>query len=196
MDLVLIRHPAVAIDAGVCYGRSDVPLAGDPEQTARTLQARFAARGLPYPGELVTSPLSRCAAFAAALARDWRVPLRSEPRLREIDFGAWELLRWDAIGRAALARWNADLWGAREHGGESVAQFASRVEPLLPEPAAPGDACAYVTHAGVMRVLAARALDAPLDTLLQRPVAYGGVIWLRADPAAPSGWRLGAWDEA
>ena len=26
MDLVLIRHPAVAIDAGVCYGHTDVPL--------------------------------------------------------------------------------------------------------------------------------------------------------------------------
>ncbi|CAJ8142162.1 phosphoglycerate mutase family protein [Burkholderia pseudomallei] len=27
MDVVLIRHPAVALGTGVCYGASDVPLA-------------------------------------------------------------------------------------------------------------------------------------------------------------------------
>ncbi|MGV4759598.1 alpha-ribazole phosphatase, partial [Burkholderia pseudomallei] len=26
MDVVLIRHPAVALGTGVCYGASDVPL--------------------------------------------------------------------------------------------------------------------------------------------------------------------------
>ncbi|HEX3383031.1 MAG TPA: alpha-ribazole phosphatase, partial [Paraburkholderia sp.] len=31
MDIVLIRHPAVALDAGVCYGHSDVALAENAE---------------------------------------------------------------------------------------------------------------------------------------------------------------------
>ncbi len=196
MDLVLIRHPAVAVGPGVCYGRSDVPLAADPDEAARTLMRGFDTRGMPAPDALVTSPLSRCAGFAAALARGWQVSLQSEPRLREIDFGAWEMRHWDEIGREAIERWSADVWGAREHGGESVAQFVARVAPLLPATHAAGEVRGYVTHAGVVRALAARALDVPLDSLLQRPIAYGGAVWLRADPAARSGWRLMAWDEA
>ena len=37
MDLILIRHPAVAIDAGVCYGQTDVPLADSAEISASAL---------------------------------------------------------------------------------------------------------------------------------------------------------------
>jgi alpha-ribazole phosphatase len=196
MDLVLIRHPAVAVDPGVCYGGSDVPLAADPDEAARMLRQAFDVRGAPVPDALVTSPLSRCAAFAAALARDWRAPLRTAPGLREIDFGTWELQRWDQIDRAAIERWSADLWGAREHGGESVAQFVARVTPMLPAASASDAVLGYVTHAGVVRALAAQALDLPLERLLQRPVAYGGVVWLRAHPSARAGWRLMAWDEA
>ncbi|NIU60591.1 MAG: histidine phosphatase family protein, partial [Pseudomonas stutzeri] len=39
---------------------------------------------------LVSSPLQRCAAFARELAAERRLPLRIEPELRELHFGAWE----------------------------------------------------------------------------------------------------------
>lgn len=41
MDVVLIRHPAVAVEPGVCYGRSDVPLAASAEAGARALRERL-----------------------------------------------------------------------------------------------------------------------------------------------------------
>ncbi|MFP4906341.1 histidine phosphatase family protein, partial [Paraburkholderia sp. BR14261] len=65
MDLVLIRHPAVAVDAGVCYGASDVPLAGDATQQAASLAERIAALGVREPQRIETSPLTRCASVAA-----------------------------------------------------------------------------------------------------------------------------------
>ncbi|KAB0652557.1 alpha-ribazole phosphatase, partial [Burkholderia territorii] len=49
MDLVLIRHPAVAVEPGICYGRSDVPLAASAEAAARAVRARLAALGAPLP---------------------------------------------------------------------------------------------------------------------------------------------------
>ena len=60
---------------------------------------------------LVSSPLQRCAAFARELAADRRLPLRIEPELRELHFGAWEgrsaaeLMSTDA---EALGRFWAD----------------------------------------------------------------------------------------
>ena len=43
MDIVLIRHPAVALDSGVCYGHSDVALAEDVEVSASALALKLAA---------------------------------------------------------------------------------------------------------------------------------------------------------
>ncbi|TGB20463.1 alpha-ribazole phosphatase, partial [Burkholderia thailandensis] len=43
MDVVLIRHPAVAIDEGVCYGSSDVPLAAGAAAGAAAILRRLSA---------------------------------------------------------------------------------------------------------------------------------------------------------
>ncbi len=127
MDLVLIRHPAPAVEAGICYGRSDVPLAEDARASSDSFFARLATLGVPPPQALWTSPLRRCSSVAAWLARRCRCVATADARLQEMDFGAWERMRWDAIDRAAIDAWAADFFHARLHGGESVAQFAARV---------------------------------------------------------------------
>ncbi|KVE23511.1 alpha-ribazole phosphatase [Burkholderia singularis] len=202
MDLVLIRHPAVAVEPHVCYGGSDVPLAADAASGAADILRRLRLLGAGSARTVWTSPLMRCADVAHALARDVRAPIEVDPRLREIDFGAWEMQSWDAIGRDAIDRWSADPMGAREHGGESAAQFAARVRPMLAALSAVSAFASQtpanwaVTHAGVIRVLAALALDVPLDTLLARPIAMGGIVWLRRDEGVERarGWRLAHWD--
>ena len=47
MDLVLIRHPEVVIEAGVCYGQTDVPLRHDVRDLANTLTTRMKALNVP-----------------------------------------------------------------------------------------------------------------------------------------------------
>ncbi|MBM2774454.1 alpha-ribazole phosphatase [Burkholderia territorii] len=194
MDLVLIRHPAVAVEPGICYGRSDVPLAASAEAAARAVRARLAALGAPLPEQVWTSPLTRCASVAERLAQAFDVPLRCDAGWQEMDFGTWELRRWDDIDRAALDAWAADLMHACAHGGESVARFAARVARVadaLTRTDAPQWA---LTHAGVIRAFASYALRVPLDTLLSRPVPTGGVVWLRTQDAART-WEVVQWDD-
>ncbi|RQZ29006.1 alpha-ribazole phosphatase [Burkholderia sp. Bp9090] len=193
MDLVLIRHPAVAVEQGVCYGRSDVPLAAPAEAGARTMRERLAALGAPLPAQVWTSPLTRCASVAERLAHAFDVPLRRDAGWQEMDFGAWELQRWDNIDRAALDAWAADLMHACAHGGESVAQFVERVARVAGE-VAQADAPQWaITHAGVIRAFASHALRVPLDTLLSRSVPTSGVVWLRMEDAART-WEVVHWD--
>ncbi|KVQ53497.1 alpha-ribazole phosphatase [Burkholderia territorii] len=194
MDLVLIRHPAVAVEPGICYGRSDVPLAASAEAGARAVRARLAALGAPLPEQVWTSPLTRCASVAERLAQAFGVPLRRDAGWQEMDFGTWELRRWDDIDRAALDAWAADLMHACAHDGESVARFAARVARVadaLTRTDAPQWA---LTHAGVIRAFASHALRVPLDTLLSRPVPTGGVVWLRTQDAART-WEVVQWDD-
>ena len=196
MDLVLIRHPAPAIEAGVCYGRTDVPLAGDAGEAAAAIAARLATLGAPAPNVFWTSPLVRCASVAAPLAARFGQCAQVDARLQEIDFGAWEGRCWEAIDRAALDAWAADLQHARVHGGENVAQFSARVGDWLDDwrtHATPGATAHVVTHAGVIRMLAALVLDMPLDTLLKRPLGMTALVWLQRENEAGR-WQIRAWN--
>lgn len=193
MDVVLIRHPAVDVAPGVCYGRSDVPLAAPADAGAQAVRERLAGLRAPLPACIWSSPLTRCASVGARLAQTLGVPLRRDARWQEMDFGSWEMQRWDGIDRAALDAWAADLMHACAHGGESVAQFSARVAQVLDASVQAGAPQWAVTHAGVMRAFASHALGVPLDALLARPVPLGGIVWLRRD-AARGIWEIVHWD--
>lgn len=121
MALILLRHTRPLEAAGLCYGRTDLALGADFDaQAARLVDA------LPAVAHVVTSPLLRCARLAGVIARARGVALTTDPRLTEIDFGTWEGVPWDAIPRAGLDAWAADLLHARPHGGESVAMLRDR----------------------------------------------------------------------
>ncbi|PCE25130.1 alpha-ribazole phosphatase [Paraburkholderia acidicola] len=197
MDLVLIRHATVSVAAGVCYGRSDVPLADEPATAAAAVVARLAALRAPQPGDtLFTSPLTRCASIANLLAAHFDCACRIDTRLEEMNFGAWEMQRWDAIDRAQLDAWTADFEHAQPHGGESVAQFAARVGAWLDDVvvARKTSPVAYVvTHAGVMRVVTALALELPVERCVQWALEMAAIVWLRRDEVSGR-WTLVRWN--
>lgn len=195
MDLVLIRHPAVAVEAGVCYGRSDVPLAGDAAHEAAHLARRLGALGAPVPLRVESSPLRRCVPIANALASTHGLAPRVDARLAEMDFGAWEMQRWDAIERAQIDAWAADFDHARPHGGESVAQFDARVGTWFDDgrDGRFAQTAWVVTHAGVIRAIAARALDMPLSRCVRWPLEMAALVWLRRE-AAGGPWQLVRWN--
>lgn len=138
-----MRHPKPAVAEGVCYGVSDVSLA-EPI----TLDSLAHA---PHCDVLVSSPLTRCRQVADVLAAKCGVAPVIDPRLREMDFGAWENRAWESIAREELDAWAADFLHARPHGGESVAMLKARVDDALAEHKAARGAVLIVTHAGVVK---------------------------------------------
>lgn len=146
MQLYLIRHPQPEIAAGICYGQSDLAV-GDAE--CRRVLAELQTL-LPADIPLFSSPLQRC----AKLARLLHVAPLFDARLMELDFGAWEMQRWDAIARDEIDAWAADVTQYAVGGGESVLAMAARVIDFLQalkqnaEPRA-----IIVAHAGSIRML-------------------------------------------
>lgn len=143
MRTFLIRHPKPDIDAGICYGRSDLGLAEDPMLRAAALRPL-----LPDDAPVWSSPLRRCLALARALHA---APVIDE-RLLEMNFGHWEMRRWEEIPRAEIDAWAADPVGFAPPGGESPGAMRERVTQLLRELP---DAAVVVAHGGVLRVAVA-----------------------------------------
>jgi alpha-ribazole phosphatase len=158
VQIVLIRHPAVRVAPGTCYGRLDL----DPHPDAAADIARLAAIITAFGGRVWTSPARRCRVVAGPDAI-------VDARLRELDFGAWEGLAWDAVPRAALDRWAADPLGFAPPGGESGAALLARVAAFHAELRARGEDCAIVAHGGPLKLLSALLRGAPPNLLAPAP---------------------------
>jgi alpha-ribazole phosphatase len=181
MQLYLVRHPHPLVGPGLCYGRTDLPVA--PAETARVGAALSAS--LPSGVPLFSSPLRRCADLARAL-RGGAAPA-CDARLAELDFGNWEMQPWERIARADIDAWAADMVHYRPGGGESVLQMAERVSAFHADIAASAQPRAIIVcHAGTMRLLAECRRGATPLQMAQRAtahphqIAYGGLLILQA----------------
>ncbi len=144
---------------GFCYGRLDVALRAE---AAADIAAVVARLGGIRPDTVRTSPSSRCRLLAGAIADARGGVVVEDPRLRELDFGAWEGVAWDDVPRASLDRWAADLSGFAPPGGESGAALVARCRDAYA--ALPPWGCqVVVSHGGPLRVLAALARGAEVD---------------------------------
>lgn len=150
MKLWLARHAPPLIDAGVCYGATNV--AADADATLRAAQAL--ANELPSGALMQASPLQRCELLAQAV-QGLRPDLSYDidTRLAEMNFGVWEGHRWDAIPPAAYDAWTADFGAHRFGGQESVDAFMARVALAWDAFQSQGQDRVWITHAGVIRAV-------------------------------------------
>jgi alpha-ribazole phosphatase len=158
MKLHLVRHPRPEIDQCLCYGASDVAVA---EHELARVHAHLRAAGLPGDLPVYASPLQRCAGLARRLAPS---ALALDARLAEMDFGRWELRAWNAIPRAEVDAWAADLLRYRPGGAECVLDVARRVAAFIADLRQAGHAEALlICHAGTIRLLGAMRDGLPLE---------------------------------
>ena len=128
MEVILVRHTSVDVPPGTCYGQTDVALCSTFPEEAEAVYRRLAGYA-PF-DRVYTSPLSRCIRLAeyggyADAVRD--------SRLLELNFGAWEMQRYEEIRDSRLTEWYADYLYVPATGGESFAGQLRRVSSFLDE---------------------------------------------------------------
>ena len=179
-SILLARHPAVQIREGLCYGRTDVPLASGWEPVVAKWQQIWCdgvgfAQDADY--RVFHSPATRCSVAARHFA-SYDVDARGRPdshaddchtdcchtdcchadlRLAELDFGAWENRLWSEVPRDDLDDWAADPMGYAPGGGETVEALTERVAAFWHERMQASQTCCIVTHGGPLRVMLALA---------------------------------------
>lgn len=158
--LFLVRHGETDWNReGRLQGGQDIPLnalgreqAAEAARRLRALTPDFARSGY------VASPMQRARETMTILRRELGLPpedFRTEDRLRELTFGAWEGFTWREVRKAerelAQAR-ERDKWGFVPPGGESYRMLAERIRPVLEGLAAD---TVMVSHGGVARAVLA-----------------------------------------
>lgn len=177
----LIRHGEPVGGSGRYRGQIDDPLS---EKGWRQMREAVADH-CPWQA-VVSSPLSRCAAFASALGQRHDLSVSFDDRLMEIGFGEWEGKSKDeisALNPQALQNFYNDPIGFCPPGAEALADFEKRVtaawQALLQDYA--GKHVLLVVHAGVIRMLVRYVLAAPLASMFRIGVPNASISRFRID---------------
>lgn len=174
MKLTLIRHTRLAIPEGVCYGQSDVDVAESFLYEAQKVHDSLAIEHFDV---IYTSPLQRCVKLAEILNKG--TPIH-DCRLKELDFGDWEMQAWSDIPRDAFDVWAHNYAHIAPANGETFKQMQIRVLAFLAEAKMRhiNQDIAVVTHGGVIRALLAHVLDMPLKGLFRFKIDHGSITQL------------------
>ncbi len=176
MEVYLIRHTETIADKDVCYGQSDL-LLKEPYLTAfenisKQINAKQAI--------IYSSPLKRCSLLAAYLQSNNpdNYNIKMDDRLKELNFGKWELKKWNEIEPQQLNNWMNDFVNNKTEAGESFKQLHLRVNDFIETTLLKDNKQApaiVVTHAGVIRCFLCREQNIPLKDAFNFQVNYGSV---------------------
>jgi alpha-ribazole phosphatase len=173
MELTLIGHTAVDVLSGICYGFSDVPLLPSFESEATQVKAHLDGKSFEI---IYTSPLSRCAKLTDFCG--YKKAIRDD-RLKELNFGDWEMKSWMQIDKAEASKWFADWLNFPAKNGESYAQMRIRINNFLDELKSSGKSSACIfTHSGVIRLTHVYAGVCPIEESFEFPAEYGQIFQL------------------
>lgn len=180
MEIYLVRHTSVSVLPGYAYGQTDVPLGDTFEEEAaavkKNLEKYQTEDGRPF-GKVWTSPLTRCVRLATYCGY---ADAQRDDRLKEIDFGEWEMKSWEEISSDPRAEaWFADWLHVPTPGGESLSDQYRRVSCFLEEIKTGSEktVCLFA-HGGVLTCARVWAGEYSLEKAFQNVPSYGAVIRL------------------
>jgi broad specificity phosphatase PhoE len=176
--LLLVRHGETQANVdGLLLGRADPPLTDRGRRQAAAL-----AGWLPRPDRLVSSPLGRATATAAAFG----VPVEVDDRWIELDYGHLDGRPVSSVRPDQWRRWRADL-SYRPTGGEALEDLARRVEGACADLAgeAADGVVVVVSHVSPIKAAVAWALGVTHDVAWRMYVEDASVARLDVGPDGP-----------
>lgn len=170
MIIYLIRHTRLNIDAGICYGQTDVDVAetflADAELISNTIA------GIQF-DKIYSSPLKRCKKLAEHL---FQQEIIFDDRLKEMDFGDWEMQKWDNINDSYAKKWMNDFVNTPCPNGESFINLYNRTKTFLKHlPKENLEKIAIISHGGPIRSIIAFIENIPLANIFKIDIDYGSV---------------------
>ncbi len=193
--IILLRHGEVENAGSVFYSQQDVSLSDFGRKQSLALADRL--KDVPF-SMVFSSDLGRCLFLAEAIAEKRGLVVESRSELREVDFGRWSGLSWEAVEArypGALSERMEKLESYRPPQGENLAEVALRVWRVIDEvlKKCKEEAVAIVSHGGVNRVLIARAIGLSLNNIFTLEQDFACVNVLDFYPDGPVTLRLLNW---
>lgn len=139
---------------------------------------------------ILSSPLLRCRAFAAAVADKYRIDMSIDERLKEVGFGEWEgkssrqLLQQDPD---IIKQFYFDPVKHRPAGAEPLDKFRQRVAAAIADVLQQHrqKKVLIVAHAGVIRAAIANTLGTADAAMYRMSIGNAAIVSIRDDGQRP-----------
>ena len=185
MIVYLIRHTAVGVPRGICYGQTDVPLAATFAGEATLVREQLA--GIAF-DRVFTSPLNRCRRLAAFCGFP---DAQTDDRLKEVNFGQWEMCSYNDLytNDPRFSLWCDDYIRQRPPGGETMEEVLARFDSFLNERLR-GQSWGHVAlfcHGGLLSLAEGRRVGGACIATPLTMFPYGHVLrmqWQELQPPA------------
>jgi len=165
MEIHLIRHTAVENPDNLCYGFAEMPLRENGNEDFKLIH-RDENFDL-----IISSPSQRC----QLLAKYFQMNYETDKRIREMNFGDWELKKWSEIPEEEINPWYEDFIKVNAKNGENLLEMQTRVLEFWNELISKENInkVLLVTHAGAIRLILQVVLQFPLEKMFNIQIDYG-----------------------
>ena len=173
MEIILVRHTTPNIEKGICYGQSDLELADTYTKEIIAVLQQLPNNLQDY--ECYSSPLQRCKLLAQKISNT----VIFDDRLKELNFGDWELKNWNDIDRIPLDKWMNNFVTEPTLNGESYIELHQRTTDFITEVyQQKKQKIILVTHAGVIRSIYSYIHKKDLVNSFDLKLKYGEILTL------------------
>jgi probable phosphomutase (TIGR03848 family) len=189
--ILLIRHAEADYEPGRLYGWTPgVGLSPKGREQAKALAERLEPVRL---AAMYSSPLDRCLETAEAIAAGRRVEVRRIEDLGEVRYGKWQGRTFRSLARTKLWR-TVQLWPSRATfpEGETIRALQHRAVNAIEDIATSHrrGVVAVISHADVIKVIAAHYLGMPLDAFQRIVIEVASVTAIALGEGFPRVLRL------
>ncbi|AIG30233.1 alpha-ribazole phosphatase [Flavobacterium psychrophilum] len=169
MEIYLVRHTETVCEKGICYGQADVQIKPNYLSIFESIKNQIPKGAIVY-----SSSLKRCTILANYISSE---NYKTDSRLMEMNFGDWELKKWNDISLETMNPWMQDFVNVSVPNGESFIQLHKRVVSFLNDlkQSNSSNPVVIITHAGVIRSVLCQIYNLPLQDAFQYKVDFGEV---------------------
>lgn len=168
MKISLVRHTAVDVPQGMCYGQTDVGLKESFEEEATIVSKNLIDKQF---DRSFSSPLSRCRRLSVFCGYE---DATLDDRLKELHFGDWETQLWNEMD---MSVWETDWINPPTPNGESFIQMYNRVASFFDDLRKESyDSVVVFTHGGVISCARVYFEQADIDKTFELMPQYGEIV--------------------
>jgi alpha-ribazole phosphatase len=163
------------VEKGICYGQTDLDVGTSFLEEVEQVRKKLLCLDFSE-FQIYSSPLQRCSILAKQL---FNSNFQTDKRLMELNFGSWEMKKWEKISQAESQYWFDDWITQSPPFGESYEELFERCVDFWEEIKLKNfEKICVVSHAGFIRASYSYFNAISLKASFDLKVKYGEVLKL------------------
>lgn len=175
MKIYLLRHTSLKINQDTFYGQSDVEVSENFLEEVSIIKKKLSDQGIIESKLIIfSSPLTRCKKLSKKLFKKFTI----DERLKELNFGDWEMKNIKEIPNNQIKSWEKDIINFQIPNGESNFDFYKRVKSFCDDLENIDSDIFIVAHAGSINCIISYLANIPFEKLVKenwKKIKYGSL---------------------